>query len=57
MSNANHPAAAIAFTELEEAFFRAGELLSEAEPSDDVSTPEPVPRRWVTWQWLRARLR
>jgi hypothetical protein len=57
MSNANHPATVIAFTELEEAFFRAGELLSEADPSADLSAVEHGPRWWAPWRWLVTRLR
>jgi hypothetical protein len=57
MSNANHPVTVIAFTELEEAFFRAGELLSEADPSASTSGLELGPRRWAPWRWLVARLR
>jgi hypothetical protein len=57
MSNANPPATVMTFTELEEAFFRAGELLSEVDPSADLSGLELGPRRWGPWQWLMARLR
>ena len=57
MSNAHQPAAMIAFTEFEEAFFRAGELLSEADPPADTSALAPDRRRWSPWPWLFARLR
>ena len=57
MSNAHHPDTVIAFTELEEAFFRAGELLSEVDSSSDLSGRELGHRRWNLWRWLIARLR
>ena len=57
MSNVNHPAAVIAFTEFEEAFFRAGELLSEADSHADLSGMELDPHPWSPWRWLVDRLR
>src|ERR1041384_4297204 len=47
----NHPPSDVnGFTEFEEAFFRAGELLSETEmPLADVEV-EPIRRRWAPWR-------
>ena len=48
----------VAFTELEEAFFRAGDQMSEGAPvellSDDVDVSHP---RWSPWRWLVEGLR